>query len=237
MSNVVSFSAYRNDRRAQAEIKALADQTAQRLAHEVDQLADKLGGGFVADCLASAIVQAAQAAKPVTYQPAYCNPANETRGAKFDATRGLPLSEIAARIRADIKEAQKAARIEPGAKISVKTRTYSGGGSIDVRVTALPAGFRVTSDKYASWRKQFGDCSAPPIAFDEYQSDAARALLNGLNEIHSAYNRDNSDSMVDYFDCRFYGRAEIDGALRHALELAEVQASPGDYWAEGCDRP
>lgn len=236
MSNVVSFSAFRDNRRAEAEIKAAATRAAEMMAKEIDQLADKLGGDFVAECLASALVQAAEAEKPVRYMPAYCDPRNETRGAKYEATRGLPLSEIAARIRADIKEAQKAGRIERGAKISVRTRTYSGGGSIDVSVTALPAGFRVLSDKYASWRKQFGNAS-PPMSWDECQSDESRALLKALNDIHGAYNRDNSDSMVDYFDTRYYGRAEIEWKARRDLEAADIEAAKGDYWHESAGRP
>lgn len=236
MTNVVCFAAYRDNRRAEAEIKAAAARAADMLAKEIDQLADKLGGDFVAECLASALVQAAEAEKPVKYVPAYCDPHNETRGAKYEATRSLSLAEISARIRADIKEAQKAGRIDARAKISVRTRTYTGGGAIDVRVTALPPGFRVLSDKYASWRKQFGDAN-PPMSWDECQSDESRALVKALQEIHGAYNRDNSDSMVDYFDTRYYGDAAIDWQARRELEAADIAASPGDYWHESAGRP
>jgi hypothetical protein len=42
------------------------------------------------------------------------------------------------------------------------------------------------------------------------ETAAAVALRETLNEILRAYNYDGSDPMTDYYDVRFYGRAEYD---------------------------
>jgi hypothetical protein len=59
-----------------------------------------------------------------------------------------------------------------------------------------------------------------------------RALTTTLTEIVNAYNRDNSDSMSDYFDCRFHGSVGVDYDLSRKLRTAEIAASPGKYWAD-----
>ncbi len=155
---------------------------------------------------------------------AYCDPSNEIRGSKYDATKGLSRVEIAARIRADIKVAFKSGAIPAGVKLSVKTRSYSGGGSIDISITALPDSFRLTSPRFAAWAKNNPNeyrHGLPPFNVSERQSDEYNALLAALKSIHSAYNRDNSDGMTDYFDRRYYGDVSIDWQLSNTMRKAE----------------
>ncbi len=177
------------------------------MMHLVDAVCDKL--------------ERADAGRPM---PAYCDPANEVRGAKFDATKGLTQVEIAARIRQDIKDALKSGLLPKGVKVSVRCKSYSGGGSIDINITAVPPGFRVCNPKYVAWRKENPQDSFPPFRACDMRSDEYSAVLETLKGIHDAYNRDNSDSMSDYFDVRYYGDVTMHWELHDRLKAAELEA-------------
>lgn len=163
--------------------------------------------------------QKVQGGRPARYR----DPSNEPFGSKYEATRVLSLTEIAKRIRSDIKESIAAGSIVKGVKVSVKTRTYSGGGAIDVRVTALPRGFRVLNPAYSMWCAEFPDDHHAPFSPADQRSGELRALTNALASIYGAYNRDNSDSMTDYFDRRYYGTVAMEWQLRRDLEVVEIE--------------
>lgn len=116
-------------------------------------------------------------------------------GNKYE--RGLSRKEVAKRIRLDIKAGVKAGEL-PKAKYSVRIEQYAGGGSINIVVSDLPfevlSEARVVADHYNPNR-----FSGIP-----WRSDAAAALERALEGIGAAYNRDASDSMVDYFDVDYY---------------------------------
>lgn len=229
MSNVINFAAVVNARRAAAKIDLNEKAKAARLEQERQDIADRLGGTdgaqIIADVVMDLKAKEREASAP-KYMPAYCDPNNETRGAKHDATKGMRVVDVAKRVREDIK----ALKLVKGIKVSVR----SDYNSIDIRVTGLPSDFPVMSEKAASWRKQFGDRADYPFAWVEARSDELRALLDSLKAIHGAYNRDNSDSSVDYFDTRYYGTADLDWQVQREHEAREVAASPGTYWAEDC---
>lgn len=229
MSNVVNFSAHLNARRAAAETATREAARAERLALQRAELAVELGGspaaGVLADIL-TAVREERQAAEAATrYQPAYCDPENERRGAKHDATRELSGAEIAKRIRQDIKEAQARGDLPKGLKTSVRYRSYSGGQSIDLRIVALPEGFKVLSERYARYAAENPHDYSPPFSWQDQQSPEYVALEAKLKALHSAYNRDNSDSMVDYFDVRYYGHVELDWRIRDERRKAEIAAA------------
>lgn len=121
-------------------------------------------------------------------------------GSKYRQTANLPRKEIAKLIRADIK----ALNLSKGFKIAVRCKSFAGGGSIDIRVLAVPADFLLIeslSEGLNSLREfKRGDYRA--------LTPAAKSLLASLKAIHSAYQYDDSDSQVDYFNCRYYGAAE-----------------------------
>jgi hypothetical protein len=230
MSNVISMTAWKNDRRAAAEIERREDARFDRYVAERQSIADSLGGTEGAQIIADVVMNLQmqdKAASAPKYTPAYSDPANEQRGSKYDATRDLRNPEIAKRIRADIK-----ALGLNGVKVSVTTKSYSGGGSIDVKITALPHDFKVMSEKAASWRKQFGDNRDGPFHWADGRSTELSELLAKLTAIHGSYNRDNSDTMVDYFDVRYYGSVDLDWQLRREHEAREIAANAGTYWAE-----
>lgn len=233
MSNVIDFAAAVNARRASTIIVARETAAAVRAEQERRDIAKKLGGTIGAEIIASVVMDLKakdrEGAAP-KFMPAYCDPSNEVRGSKYEATKGITRKETAARIRQDIK----ALNLDKAIKISVRTSSYSGGGAIDVEITSLPQDFRVMSEKGASWRKQFGDTKDGPFHWSDAQSDEIKALIDTLKRIHSSYNRDNSDSMVDYFDRRFYGDVSLDWQVRREHEAREIAASPGNYWAADC---
>lgn len=236
MSNVIDFAAVLNNRRAAAQIAERETAKAARIEKERAEIAETLGGTIGAQIIADVVTDLRakdEAASAPKFMPAYCDPENEKRGSKYDATRGLSSADIAARIRNDIKAEQKAGRIAKGFKISTRKHSYSGGYSIDVTITAVPEGFRYYSEKAASWNKQFPNAAYRiPLSRDDQHGPEYLAIIEQLRRLHGAYNRDNSDSMVDYFDTRFYGDVSLDWQLRDRLAKAEIAASPGDVWAD-----
>tara|TARA_B100000749_G_C18424901_1_gene465155 strand:+ start:176 stop:889 length:714 start_codon:yes stop_codon:yes gene_type:complete len=232
-AQIIDFGATLDARRS-AQTKASAEQArAEAQEKRKSDLAERLGGSIAAHIVAEVVTDVEQRqieqARADRFVPAYCDPENEKRGTKHDATRNLDISEIAKRMRADIKALQ----LGSGIKTSVRIQRYSGGQSIDIRITALPSGFAILSDQAASWRKQFPqrahDC---PGSLTDQRSAEFHSLMTRLERIHGAYNRDNSDSMTDYFDVRYYGSVSLDWQLRRDLEAAQVDANPGTYWAE-----
>ena len=159
--------------------------------------------------------------------PAYCDPANERRGTKYDAVESLSVVEIAKRMRADIK----ALKLAKGFKVAVRCRH---GRSINIHVEAVSAGFKFYSEPAAAWAKQFGVDALHrfPGNRDAQMSAEYLAVRAKLDAIHASYNRDNSDLSSDYFDVHFYGSVNFDGVWQALKD--EAAASPGNYWAPDC---
>lgn len=169
--------------------------------------------------------------KPNPYTPAYCDPNNEFRGTKYDATRDLPLTEVCKRIRQDIKDAIAGGRL-PKVKVSVRKRDYR---AVTLMVTEVPDSFRLYDSEYLAWARDnpsddkygngpYYDYGMPHRGqrmTAEYEN-----VLEVLTEIAQAYNRDNSDSMTDYFDVRFYKTIEFCWKLTHRRKDEEMAALP-----------
>lgn len=113
-------------------------------------------------------------------------------GSKYQPGRNT--RDIARDVRAEIKALVKSGGL-PGAPIaySVRTTRFAGGSAIDV--TVKNATVTLVEDAWG-----YG-----------YKHDAAAAaLLTKLDGLLAAHKRDMSDSMVDYWDVNFYGRASYD---------------------------
>ncbi|MEU6293076.1 hypothetical protein K388_07157 [Streptomyces sp. KhCrAH-43] len=141
-------------------------------------------------------------------------------GARYEEVKRLSTTEIARRIRADIKLARKVeeklgtatgaevaltdsltalATMPKQIKVSVRTDYFSGGSAIRVNVYNLPKkgwGYVQETDMWGQPRWVPG----PELS----------AILAALEEIHGAYNFDGSDAMVDYFHVNYYGQVEVD---------------------------
>lgn len=131
-------------------------------------------------------------------------------GIKYETTKNLTTAEIAKMIRSDIKALVKAGEL-PAAAYSVRTRSYSGGSSIDVTISgSLPFRSLKIGSRFGRW--------------EAVQTDALNALVAKLNVIVNAYNRQDVDLMTDYFNVRFY--SDVRGhTTNREVEYAELQRS------------
>ena len=236
-ATIIDFAQELNARCVRERVREREAAREARRAQDRADLVDQLGGSLAAQIVAEVVSDAkerhAADARASRFIPAYCDPANEVRGAKHDATANLDIRDIAKRMRADIK----ALALPAGIKTSVRLQRYSGGQAIDIRITALPSGFPLLSDAAASWKKQFPHrANDVPGAVVDHRSAEFHRLMQQLERIHGAYNRDNSDSMTDYFDCRYYGSVSLDWTVRRECEEQQVAAHPGTYWAEDAAR-
>lgn len=143
-------------------------------------------------------------------------------GYRYDEQRGLTTAEIAKKIRADIKQAVKFGLL-PGApvKYSVRTRTYSGGASIDITVKGWADAWvdcqGQTWTEGESHHCTYPWCAAsgefaglPGATVHQVLSQDASVAKMTLERIHGSYNHDGSDSMTDYFDVNYYGSITFD---------------------------
>lgn len=138
-------------------------------------------------------------------------------GARYEEVKHLSTTEIAKRIREDIKLARKVqaklggaeialpdslsalATMPKGMKVSVRREYYSGGSSIDVRVYNLPE----QGWGYVQEKDMWGQPRWVP-------GGELKAILDALKEIHRAYNFDGSDAMTDYYHVNYGGHVEVD---------------------------
>jgi hypothetical protein len=146
----------------------------------------------------------------------------KTYGTKYEATKNLRRPEIAKLIREDIKAAVKSGELPKG-KYSVRTESYSGGGSINVTFSAL-VGIPVHNVESLRWRTENPHASfgSEPANVRERYSPELLAVIKKLEAIHGAYNYDGSDVMTDYFDVRYYGSVSIDWEWEAATKEIEI---------------
>jgi hypothetical protein len=141
-------------------------------------------------------------------------------GSKYEETKDLGTTEIAARIRQDIKDAVARGDLPSDANISVKTDKFAGGSAIRIDVSNWPGATKVGDESLCTGTLDIGNglypshckdgnhdwrCAAAPHA-----SDAAEAVQKTIQAIHDSYNYDGSDMMTDYFNVRYYGQVKVD---------------------------
>jgi hypothetical protein len=118
-------------------------------------------------------------------------------GEKYTGFRSA--TDIAKDIRSDIKEAISAGKLPKDLKVSVRSRYYAGGQSIDMTWSATSGTHRI------------GDYHGRP---DVVLSARGQHIEHQLKKIAHAYNYDNSDITVDYFDTMFYCTPQWDYQVR-----------------------
>lgn len=231
MGQVINFAAAKQDRRIAAKVAAIetaaATRAAKRRAEIVDAFKDMGPQGELFGHILADVQQAAEERKAADRPtPAYCDPANERVGAKYEATRHLGVREIAQRMRADIAEAKANGKLPQAVKTSINIRRFSGGCSIDLRIVAIPADMTMHNADRLRWERDNPHEGYHMCPYRENWTPEAAAILATCEQIHASYNRDNSDSMTDYFDVNYYGHAEFDWQLRHdrkAAQLAQLE--------------
>jgi len=139
--------------------------------------------------------------------------AGHWKGSKYEQARRLGLAEIAKLMREDIKISRKVGKSVPGStdlavvdpiadapaeiKISIRSRYFSGGGAIDVTILNVPAAWGWTESEID---EGYNDGRVHKIA-----TPAFAAYKAAIEEIYNAYNYDNSDAQIDYFDRHYWG--------------------------------
>jgi len=132
-----------------------------------------------------------------------------TEGSKYNGFR--PVVEIAKDIRSDIKSSIAKGKLPRDLKVSVKSRYYAGGQSIDIRWSS------------STRTHEVGDHYGRPVV---KLSSHGEYIEHRLKEIAMAYNYDNSDVQSDYFDTLFYCHPQWDYSVK--LKGSNI---------EGLDRP
>lgn len=115
-----------------------------------------------------------------------------TLGARYTGYRDI--TKINKDARAEFKKAQAAGWIPRELKISVRGRKFSGGQSMDVTISGVDQADLWVEDD--TWGQRY--------------SPAAVEVKNRVGPIAELWNRDDSDSQIDYFDTMYYAHAEFD---------------------------
>lgn len=128
---------------------------------------------------------------------------NGWKGENFDSNQSL--KDIAVLIRAYVKE------LYPACKFSITTEYASMCQELHIALMEAPyAVYKAfddwTKDEYNKFRWQsFYDEKTAEKAKETFVcTDKARAMIEDVNHQVNSYNRDDSDSMIDYFDKKFY---------------------------------
>jgi hypothetical protein len=120
-------------------------------------------------------------------------------GSKFE--KGQDLKDVAKKVRADLKAA-----FGKGWKFGVRISRYSMGQSLSVDVKEAPVQFVELIDQ------------ADEYGRDWQALDTWKETEDKIAGIVEAYNRDDSDSMTDYFDVDFYKHVSVREAADAQLE-------------------
>lgn len=133
----------------------------------------------------------------------------KTVGAKYQS--GRDVADIAKDLRAEIKALVKA-NILPQGTYSVTISRYSGGRSIDIKVTEFE--FPILNPERIAHERQYPHEFLPTNhTYYPLYSKIARMTLDQLNAMLNAHRFDDSDGMIDYFHTNFYGNASFDWKL------------------------
>lgn len=131
-------------------------------------------------------------------------------------TNGLNGVDVAREFRDAFKRAQKFGAFR-GVKVSVKSSRFSGGTSVDIKITAAP--FAVNDPRKLDENVRRG---SPRVA----TSARMQLLIAQLTMLANLWRRDESDSSRDYFNCNCYLDVSVscDDAEEHRLSRARVAA-------------
>lgn len=113
------------------------------------------------------------------------------QGSVYQTVGRLDVTEIAKRMRVNLRNVQAVGMLPAGAKFSVTTERYAGGQSVDVTVRGMPDSWTYTTRDTAYGKAE------------RVHSDAARATTEAIRAMLAEYNRDDSDSQTDCYSVWF----------------------------------
>jgi len=123
-----------------------------------------------------------------------------------------PVRDIARDIRADVKVAKQSGDLPTDLDLSITTRTFAGGQSIDIVI-------RGHEDE---WQEE------GPTASDPWPrvrlTDAARDLVRKVEVIANAYNKTTRDPHTDYYDTCYYASVEVEQTSQRVWREREAAA-------------
>ena len=126
-----------------------------------------------------------------------------TEGSRYTGFR--PVTEIAKDIRKDIKAAVANGTLPSDLKVSVRSRSYAGGQSLDIDWSASHGTHGlVCSFHRIPWGSDCEETCDPEFYLGVGYSPLGQHIEDTLKSLASAYNYDNSDVQSDYFDTLFY---------------------------------
>lgn len=114
---------------------------------------------------------------------------DRTYGSSYDSN--LTTTSIAKPVRKEIAALKKAGTLAKGWKISVRSEYFSMGSAIRLSIVEIPADVE-------PWNQERTDRTEA-----RYSPEVVR-VQKLILDIVAAYNHDGSDSMIDYFDVKFY---------------------------------
>lgn len=138
------------------------------------------------------------------------------RGINYDPN--LTVKEVAATIRTHLRRAVKAEKLGTATKVSVRYDSYSGGSAIDVtitvpkvKVTADTPGAQEMEDRWGEkhWVVKREDDHSAGIYPDDVIEPGAREAKAKVERFVATFNRNRSNTQIDYFDRRFYGSVTL----------------------------
>lgn len=171
------------------------------------------------------------------FDTGYSYSQNKSEGKKYKATKNYSIKELAKLIKEELK-----IEFEGEAEFSVTTGGGTTTSSIDVEIVDLQF-----NPYTADFLKALND-GQTIAAFNEYKRDGWNRSPDRFNEqfyklsekaekIMNQYNYDDSDSMTDYFDRRYYGGVRFNEnkyLIKHFPDSPDAKryAEHEKYWDE-----
>lgn len=135
-------------------------------------------------------------------------------GYLYDTERTV--KDDAANIRRHIKTMTKAGLLPADWRYSVRYHTASMCQAIEITATAPRPIYGVDRNDVYDYSTRgidpptHAETGKPITSIRDAWTSEARAVLDTLEELHSAHNYNNSDSMTDYYDVKFYGTVSVE---------------------------
>jgi hypothetical protein len=107
------------------------------------------------------------------------------------------LKQIAKLIKAEVKDKF------PNIKVSVKTQHYSGGRSLDVKITDFNGEHFLKKKVIYPEMANLPESQIPRYAYGWEYLPSAKAVIEGIERVGNQYNYDRSDSQTDLYDVNF----------------------------------
>ena len=141
------------------------------------------------------------------------------QGSKY--VRGMNVTEIAKRIRADIKAAVASGAL-PKAKYSVRIERYSMGQSVTVKVSdvVIPNAtcLRIYTEEFLR-----ASVETPHTFFPhDRMTTSACSFLRAVKAIVNEYNEGESDSHTDYYRSNFHSSVSFDWRWEKSVRDAQL---------------